>query len=123
MITFNIVKTRVRGLYPYSQKSRHSVVRLSEYLNQLLKSEELLKEKTYFLTGMPSKIKKWRPEKIRHPKSFPNFLIEEKNIDFRDFLYELEIAETFENATTDTSIRYQNLRLKKYAFFWIFLRI
>ena len=67
---------------------------------------------------MPSKIKKLRPEKNRHPKSFSNFLIVYKNIDFRDFLYELEIAETFENATTDTSIRYQNLRLKKYVFFF-----
>lgn len=69
---------------------------VSEYLNQLLKSEEILKENTYFLTGMPSKIKKGPPEKNRHPKSFSTFLIEEKIINFRVFFYELEIAETFE---------------------------
>ena len=90
----------------------------SEYLNQLPKSEEILKEKTYFSTWMPSKIKKWRPEKKSTSKKFFKFSHRRKNIDFRNFLYELEIAETFENATTDTSIHYQNLRLKKYVFFF-----
>ena len=55
--------------------------------------------------------------KFRHSKSFPIFLIEEKFIYFRDFLYDLEIGESFKNATRNTTIRLQKLRLKSYPFF------
>ena len=52
---------------------------------------------------------------FRHPKCFGTFLIEEKYL-FSDFVYDLEIADTFENAIPDSSIRFEKFPLKKSGF-------
>ena len=58
------------------------------------------------------------------PKSFPIFLIEEKNIYFRDFFYDLEIGESFKNTTRrGATIRLQKLPFKNYRFFSMNIRI
>ena len=66
---------------------------------------------------MCSKPSKRRSEQNRQPKSFPIFLIEETFLNFRVFCYDLENAETFENATVGDAIRFQNIRLKKFVRF------
>ena len=55
---------------------------------------------------------------FHRPLQFFIFFIEKIFFYFRDFLSDLEIAETFENGTADASIRSRNLRLKKYADFF-----
>ena len=51
------------------------------------------------------------------PKCFRTFLIEEINSYFRIFKSDLGIRESFENATPNSTIRHQNLPLKKLGFF------
>ena len=59
-----------------------------------------------------------RPEIFRHPICFRTFLIEEKNIYFRVFSYDLEISESFKNATHNALIHSQKHPLKKLQFFF-----
>ena len=87
------------------------------FLNQLSKCGQILKNKPYFFNWKHEHWGKSRPGKFHHPKSFDFIFVEEKVFKFRNFLSDLEIAETFENAITDALIRSPNLRLKKYGLF------
>ena len=87
------------------------------FLNHVPKCGQISKKRANFLIGLPSKTKKRCSEQNRQPKSLPPFLIEETFINFRDFSYDLENGETFENATVGDTIRFQNIRLKKFARF------
>ena len=75
------------------------------------------KKNATFLLGKSIVFEKFRSEFFSSTKNVWTFLIEEIFILFRVFSYDLEIAETFENAITDALIRSPNLRLKKYVLF------